>query len=1196
MPDAAHIPDDFPFASLREWAERLDKGTRERGAEYAAAGAARLSTVSDDLVDGVVQGAEARPHRTTLSRNARTGAWIGRCDCPVGVSCKHAVALALTLLRAAPEEPAAEQSADTGRAHASFLTRSAEALGRDLSRRESYVLQSVNDAFQAGIETPTGRRHIEAALQTLLGVERVYAFRLVGEVAESGASSPAALLAAVAGALDGIRRPAPAWCDTILEKTGAAAALSVAREAREVREWRIRLTELAAGPAAPRETGGKELRLRRVNPDTLRWEVRDGPGGAWRATTGTERETWAQVSYEAETDFAPEAVRAHECLRRFINAVSASGEINLQSGVGSNRTLPAILRARHMREHLVDAGGAPLAWSPVRLVWNFVPCPGNTAAMRPVLASEDGSPTPSGLRPLGDCLYLGTPGLFEGPRPLGGYAGAGQAPEIPTSVFADESVRRSLKTAGARVREPKSRRSVALSPCVRVTPEGRGSGIADREYAFARLCGLDAAARERLRWANRDWEIVPCDDEEGDPSAASLNDALVVFRQGPAYDGDSVMLPISPDTIDEVAAWLRRFPAGTRFDLPEELAALTRDADRADLAVDLTADPGARDWFDLRLVLRPEDTELSASEVKLLLAQQGRWVRIPGKGWRRLVASVSEGAREKLEALGIDPLAARTEPLRFHAAQLAGDRLAGLAGEATLAALRERAAALAAQPPPELPSGLNATLRPYQLDGYRFLAHLSANGLGGILADDMGLGKTLQTLAWLLWLKESHGSGGPEGTTALAAKPKRGRPRKSEAAAVSAPDATPARFRALVVAPKSVVPNWVSECAKFAPGLKVAIHGEDSAKSCESADLIVVNYVRLRLASDAFLGESWTAVVLDEGQHIKNPTSQVAETARALKATHRLVLSGTPVENRLLDLWSLYAFAMPGLLGTHASFKRNFDEKRDPKAASRLATRVRPFLLRRTKSQVATDLPERIEEDLVVELEPSQRRLYEAELKKARALLLRTGSAREFDKARFNIITSLLRLRQICCDPRLVSPKAKAADSAKLDALWELLEPLVAEGHKVLVFSQFTEALSLVSEKLADEGVQHLTLTGATENRAELVARFQNPDTERVFLLSLKAAGTGLNLTAASYVVLFDPWWNPAAEAQAIDRTHRIGQKNKVIAYRLIARDTVEEKIRALQRDKAALAGEILREESLAAVLDLDTLRDILAE
>jgi SNF2 family DNA or RNA helicase len=418
---------------------------------------------------------------------------------------------------------------------------------------------------------------------------------------------------------------------------------------------------------------------------------------------------------------------------------------------------------------------------------------------------------------------------------------------------------------------------------------------------------------------------------------------------------------------------------------------------------------------------------------------------------------------------------------------------------------------------------------------------------------------------------------------------------------------------------------------------------------------LVANYTQLRLYADAFAAESWDAVILDEGQNIKNPASATAQAARALRTAHRLVLTGTPVENRLLDLWSLFSFAQPGLLGGQTSFKRLYNDKTDPAARTRLAQRVKHFLLRRTKSQVARDLPARIEEEIVVELEGPQRALYDAELKRTRVLLLGVKNNRDFDSQRFNILQSLLRLRQICCDPRLVgagelpkapskksaaksaaksapassaishskskktssssasaaasdsqlsapdsqlpsaSPNSLPLPSAKLEALLDTLEPLMAEGHKVLVFSQFVTMLELIRVELTARGIAHLLLTGQTENRQALVDKFQSDPAIPVFLLSLKAAGSGLNLTAASYVVLFDPWWNPAVEAQAIDRTHRIGQKNQVMAYRLIARNTVEEKIRALQKEKAAMAAAVVQEESLATVLDLASLRAILA-
>jgi SNF2 family DNA or RNA helicase len=285
---------------------------------------------------------------------------------------------------------------------------------------------------------------------------------------------------------------------------------------------------------------------------------------------------------------------------------------------------------------------------------------------------------------------------------------------------------------------------------------------------------------------------------------------------------------------------------------------------------------------------------------------------------------------------------------------------------------------------------------------------------------------------------------------------------------------------------------------------------------------------------------------------------------------------------------------MPGALGTRAVFKRLYDAKNDPFARQRLSARVRPFLIRRTKAQVARDLPDRVEEDLFCELEGEQKTLYRAELKRAQAMLLGVKTAAALNKQRFNFLTSLLRLRQICCHPRLVKPESKAA-SAKVEALIETLEPLIEEGQKVLVFSQFVELLALLRRELEPRGWRHWYLAGATEDRGALVKDFQAAEGAGVFLISLKAGGFGLNLTASSYVVLFDPWWNPAVENQAIDRTHRIGQVNKVIAYRLLIKDSIEEKIRALQKQKKSLADDVLGEEKFSQSLSLDDLRFLLA-
>jgi len=471
---------------------------------------------------------------------------------------------------------------------------------------------------------------------------------------------------------------------------------------------------------------------------------------------------------------------------------------------------------------------------------------------------------------------------------------------------------------------------------------------------------------------------------------------------------------------------------------------------------------------------------------------------------------------------------------------------------------------LKARVTPEIPAEIRAELRPYQKEGFHFLAYLSTNRFGGVLADDMGLGKTLQTLTWLCWLRKQYAKPAP----------------------------------VLVVCPKSVADNWRAESAKFLPGIRARVWSSDDMKllpsQTDTADLHIINYNQLRGIGEKFRTE-FLAVILDEGQYIKNPASVTTMIATRLKSTHRLLLSGTPIENKLLDLWSLMSFAMPGVLGNRAEFQKLFDAKDDPLARRRLAARVRPFLLRRTKQQVAKDLPERIEEDLLCELEGEQRTLYRAELKRAQQMLLGITNQSLLNKNRFNLLTSLLRLRQICCHPRLVKDDSKA-ESAKVEALLETVEPIMEEGGKVIVFSQFVEMLGLLRKSIADRKWPIYYLAGDTENRGELVRQFQEHEGEAVFLISLKAGGFGLNLTAASYVVLFDPWWNPAVENQAIDRAHRIGQKQTVIAYRLLIKESVEEKIRALQKTKSQLADDVLGEDKFAQALSLDDLRYLFAD
>lgn len=472
--------------------------------------------------------------------------------------------------------------------------------------------------------------------------------------------------------------------------------------------------------------------------------------------------------------------------------------------------------------------------------------------------------------------------------------------------------------------------------------------------------------------------------------------------------------------------------------------------------------------------------------------------------------------------------------------------------------------------PVAAPAGLRATLRAYQLDGLAWMQFLREYDFAGILADDMGLGKTIQTLAHILVEKE--------------------------AGRLDAP--------ALVVAPTSLMGNWQAEAARFAPGLRVLLlHGKDRAALFDGigqADLVLTTYALLGRDEDVLRQRRYHLLILDEAQYIKNSRSRAAQVACLLDARHRLCLTGTPVQNHLGELWSQFHFLMPGLLGDEKAFNAHFrkpiEQQGDTLRKDLLARRVKPFMLRRTKDKVATELPPKTEIVLPVELGGAQRDLYEtvrvAMDRKVRDEIDRKGLAR----SQIVILDALLKLRQACCDPRLLKGRDTAsAGSAKLDTLMELLDTLLSEGRKVLVFSQFTSMLALIAAALQARAVEFALLTGDTVDRAAPIAAFQEGNAA-VFLISLKAGGVGLNLTAADTVIHYDPWWNPASENQATDRAWRIGQERPVFVYKLIARGTLEEKIQEMQRRKGELANAVLDADgALAPALGVEELRAILA-
>lgn len=473
----------------------------------------------------------------------------------------------------------------------------------------------------------------------------------------------------------------------------------------------------------------------------------------------------------------------------------------------------------------------------------------------------------------------------------------------------------------------------------------------------------------------------------------------------------------------------------------------------------------------------------------------------------------------------------------------------------------------------DAPTGLRATLRDYQLDGLAWMQFLREYDLGGILADDMGLGKTVQTIAHILTEKEAGRLTSP----------------------------------ALVIAPTSLMMNWMEEAARFAPSLKVLLlQGKERMElfdQIDGADIVLTTYALLPRDEEKLREHEYHLVILDESHYIKNTRSKAAQTAGSLNARHRLCLSGTPLENHLGELWSQFHFLLPGLLGDEKTFNSQFrhpiERQDDPVRRSLLSRRIKPFLLRRTKDHVAKELPEKTEMIRRIELSGPQRDLYEtvrlAMDKKVREEIDRKGVAR----SQIVILEALLKLRQVCCDPRLVkampSRKNTAAISAKLTDLMQMIDDLLGEGRKILVFSQFTSMLALIEEELEARGIRYALLTGETRDRSAQVAAFQQGAVP-IFLISLKAGGVGLNLTAADTVIHYDPWWNPAAENQATDRAWRIGQDKPVFVYKLIAKGTLEEKIQLLQQKKSELAQSILSEgESQKMALTQEDLQAIFA-
>ena len=946
---------------------------------------------------------------------------------------------------------------------------------------------------------------------------------------------------------------------------------------KEIEQWNNWFREFG-GRAPVSESGAIELRLA-VGAEEARLQWR-APNAGFAELKQAQARRIAEQFEKGALAIAPDSLPLWSAvyrpwgyetwwLFRYANATARPG-------------LNRLLRMPLAPDRVVTDDGQPLARVAEPLRLNLRSPENGDGSYELALGTSDGSPPPKILCPLDGqpTLYLTDRGLFAGP--LADALGTELRKNIPAPALETAGGLRFLHAAGIPLPEHLSQRirtvpvSVTVSCALR--PVYPGSQVEEIVLHVA----AKAPGMKSERFTPTGWEVESENKARG--NSAPANGIVEVHDRAAQkylpraieslelkwqnYSGEWT-LRLTKKTPELFVAWLQSLPPDIEVLLDKELATL-RDAPVSGNVLLDVAEAGI-DWFDLKVALQVNDTTLTPQELNLLLNARGGYVRLGKRGWRRLQFRLTPEDDEQLARLGLDARDFSAERQRFHALQLADDAAKKFLAPERVEEIQRRASELKTRVAPPLPPAIRAEMRTYQTEGFHFLAYLASNGFGGVLADDMGLGKTLQTLAWLAWLRE----------TTLDAQP-------------------PTLNSSLVVCPKSVMDNWHAEAGRFYPNLRVRLWRNEPAAELsaarENSDLLVINYAQLRSLSPDIASAQWLAAILDEAQYIKNPDSQTAQAARALKADHRLALTGTPIENRLLDLWSIFGFAMPGALGSRAHFLRRFDAKDDPLARRRLAARVRPFLLRRAKAQVERDLPDRVEEDLLCEMEGEQKTLYRAELKRARQVILGLKTNQQLNDERFNILTSLLRLRQICCHPALVDATLLEAESAKVSALEDLLEPLIEEGHKTLVFSQFVTMLDLLREKVKQRGWPHFYLAGETENRGELVRKFQSAKDGAVFLISLRAGGFGLNLTAASYVVLFDPWWNPAVENQAIDRTHRIGQTNKVMAYRLLMRESIEQKIRALQKQKAALADDVLGEERFAQSLTLEDLRFLFAE
>ncbi len=832
------------------------------------------------------------------------------------------------------------------------------------------------------------------------------------------------------------------------------------------------------------------------------------------------------------------------------------------SGIEASLTLEA------MRKHgyVYNAGfKARLGFSPARMRPAFrvlAATPSSAEVIAATWTADDGAPP----IPFEEATFFGGPFPFV-------WAKTGAIHPVGPDV--DQEIVRRLSAApklhvppgrlgevGARLYLKTRGRGVALPP-----PEEFGLPALEIPRIVLRVEGEPLALRATLLavYSRREVAIAPCADAGVADASSDLRDldlearavahlAAVGFPVQDDPDAGAVLEAAGEGAVrffSEVLPALRACRAPQVEVMLSARLARVRVGEAVGARVHVALEGG---WLGTRVTLASGELAVELARVRDALAAKSGWVVLDDGTLSRISAEVASLSREAVQVLGEsgEGLLAPHQLGRVDRWIEANDGRV----DAAVRRLRQRLRALAVATEPDLPAGLLATLRPYQKLGLAWLQFLRALGAGGIFADDMGLGKTVTTLAFLLHEKES----------------------------------APAHAPSLVVCPTSVAGNWVREAERFTPGLRVLLfhgagRGELTPAALAGHDLVVTTYAILRRDVEVLERIRFRAAVLDEAQNVKSAESQVARAAGRLQADTRLCLTGTPMENRLGELWSLASFANPGVLGTAATFEKLYERPiaadRGSPVADELRAILRPFLLRRTKGEVLPELPPKTEIDRVVALTRADRRTYDALAHTLRESVKQDIERRGLGAASLSVFTALTRLRQMACDPRLVDPRLAQHTSAKRAAFLDLVRELAATGRRALVFSQFVALLTLWRVDLDAEGIAYEYLDGSTVKRDEVVARFQG-GTAPLFLISLKAGGAGLNLTAADTVIHCDPWWNPAVEDQATDRAYRIGQDKPVTVVRLVAQGTIEEKILSLKAKKRELTSAIISDDARA--------------